>query len=121
MDRAEQRELIAYRLDRLRTLVPMFADFVDKDLARGNRLGALADYQAFVLRPLVEALGIRYCPARFDYGARYAAYDFPPEVAARLERLWLVCDSKELAERRREAETWLHEILIEIDEEGIGL
>jgi hypothetical protein len=121
LDRGEQREIVEHRLRRIRTLVPMFADFVHKDLRRGNRLGALANYHGFVLRPLVELLGIRHCPERSDYGVRYAVHDLPAAAVARLEHLWFVPDSGGVLERCDEALAWVEEVLDEIEAAGIDL
>jgi hypothetical protein len=121
VDREELREIVEHRLRRIHTLVPMFADFVEKELHRDNELGALANYHGFVLRPLVELLGIRYCPERSDYGVRHVVGDLPPEAVERLEHLWFVPDAAGVLERCRDALEWVGEILDDIEAEGIDL
>ncbi len=121
IDPAEQQELVSQRIDWLRSMLAMFADFVDKDLQRGNTLGALDAYRSTVLRPLVELLGIRYCPYRYDFGPRYALYEFPADVVERLEALSFIGDPTSLPELRREVEEWFGEIVSEIETHGVEL
>ncbi len=121
MDLEDQRTIVTNRLRGLESIVPMFSDFVDKELERNNPIGALVTYHAFVMRPLVELLGIRHCPHRFDYGSRYAVHEFPAKVVERLERLWFVAGAGELPARRAEAEAWFGETLREIEAAGIDL
>ena len=107
IDAAEHEQVLAARLRRLRETVPLFADFTDKELRRGNVAGAVAMYHAFLLRPLTELLLMLHCPERFDFGLRYTAFDLPPDAAARLERLWLAGDAGAIAAGAAEARTWI--------------
>ena len=118
IDSAEHDQILAARLRRLRETLPLFADFPDKELQRGNVAGAVAMYHAFLLRPLTEALLMLHCPERFDFGLRYAAFDLPPGDAARLERLWLAGDAGALAAGAAEARTWIADTLDALEAAG---
>lgn len=102
------------RLAVLRTTFEMFQVFTLKELNRGNPLDALIFYQAFTLRPLVEALRIRYQPARHGFYVRYAAYDLPADVVQRLEGLFFVTGVEDIRARRAEAEAWFDETIAQI-------
>jgi hypothetical protein len=91
--------------------VPLFAPFMQKELNRGNAIEALAFYQGLTLRPLVEALRLRYCPTRYNFHSRYLYYDLPPEVARRLEPFFFVADTAALRARHAEALAWCAEAL----------
>ena len=70
VDREALNARRALRRGQLRGAVPVYRMLVEKELARGHPLEALGFYQA-LLRALIELLGMRYRPERFDYGWRY--------------------------------------------------
>ena len=75
----------------------------------------MAYYQGQTLRPLVEALRIRYNPIRYNFYTRYVYYELPPEVVGQLEPLFFVADLDDLRAKRETAERWFHETLDAID------
>lgn len=107
------------RRDRLRARVDLFGVFVTKELRRGNGLGAQDEYQRVVLDALTQVLWMRYHPAHYTFGRKYAHYEFPSEVAARLERLSFVAGRDALADTCREAIAWFKEVVRDIDEPGV--
>lgn len=112
-DAPRQAELNA-RIESLRVTFPLFQSLVLKELNRGNAIEALAFYHAWTLRPLVELLRIRYCPARYQFHTRYIHYDLPCEIVARLMPMFFVRDAREIASRRDEAERWANELLSDL-------
>lgn len=107
------------RRDRLRLRVELFAPFVTKELLRGNALAALEGYDRVVLDALVQVLWMRYRPAHYAFGRKYAHVELPREVAARLEHLSFVAGREELADQCREAVAWFREVVPEITETGV--
>lgn len=99
------------RIEYLRLTFDLFQILTLKELNRGNSLEAFAFYQAYTLRPLVEALRIRYTPYHHNFHTRYIHYELPREVVKRLERLYFVPDPGQIAAQRSEAETWFQEII----------
>jgi hypothetical protein len=91
------------RLEAMRPAFDMFQSFVVKELNRGNAIEALHYYLSFTMRPLVEALRIRYSPFRYNFHSRYVYYDLPPEVVQTLERLFFVRDGADLRVKHAEA------------------
>jgi hypothetical protein len=81
-DRAALARRREQRLQQLRGAIPVYSMLVEKELARGHTLEALGFYQT-LLRFLIELLGIRHRPERFDFGWRYVDREFP-EVALEL-------------------------------------
>ena len=82
---------------------------------------ALVFYQAFVLRPLVEALRIRHDPWRHDFDVRYLRFDLPADVRERVEALWFVRDREDLAAKHAAASAWLREELATLDVDAVRL
>jgi hypothetical protein len=72
---------------------------------------AVAFYQSYTLRPLVEGLRILHDPTRYRFHTRYVQYDFPADDVRRLGELFFVADVRELAAKRARAECWFHEVL----------
>jgi hypothetical protein len=105
--RAQRREA---RRVALKLTFEMFQVLVEKELNRGNAIEAVAFYQSYTLRPLVEALRIRYAPQRSSFHTRYIHYDLPPEVVQRLEALFFVQDVADLRHKHQEAQQWFWEL-----------
>lgn len=121
LDREKLRRDIATRLELLRPQLTLMEHLVPKELDRGHPLDAIALYQALVVRPLVEALRMRYCPTRFSFGLRYVAYDLPAAVVARLEPLLYVRDPDDLRAKHAAAVAWCGEELAGLDAATMAL
>ena len=107
------------RRDRLRMRVELFAPFVTKELLRGNGLGALEAYERVILDALGQALWMRYRPAHYAFGMKYAKHELPAEVVSRLEQLSFVARPDELAGKTREAVAWFQETVNGVTEAGV--
>jgi hypothetical protein len=92
-----------------------------KSARRGDVAAAVAFYQAFTLRPLVEVLRMRHDPWRYDFDVRYLRPDLPDDVRRRVDALWLVRDLDDLVSKRDAAETWFREIVANLDVDAIDL
>ncbi len=101
-----------HRLAQLRGAVPVFRMLLAKELARGHPLEAFGFHQV-LLRALIELLGMRYRPDRFDFGWRYVETELPEPAQRLIERYAFIADagalrqlSSELAEElMRQLET----------------
>ena len=87
-----------------------------KEIQRGNHLEALAFYNAFTLRPLVEVLRIQYAPQRYNFHTRYVYYELPAEVVQDLEALYFIGDPQEISHKRQQAEAWFYQTLDNLKE-----
>jgi predicted nucleotidyltransferase len=94
------------RFDAHKTTFDMFQVLVLKELNRGNAMEALSYYVAYVLRPLVEVLRMKYSPWHYRFFTTYVYYEMPEEIVERLQPLYLVGDVNALKRCREEAETW---------------
>lgn len=121
LDRAAFAAEAVQRLDVLRRQFALFQGFVRAEVARGDAMAALQAYRAYTLRPLLDAVRMQYCPERYDYGPKYSRRDLPPEVTARLERLFYVPDLPGIPERQAEAEAWFAETVAVLGRVGIPL
>jgi hypothetical protein len=87
---------------------------VEKEIARGNALDAIAFYQRFIIDPLVVMLRVKYLPERYDFGLRYAHLDLPEEAAGALETLCFVADSEDLAREFETASSMIESLVNEL-------
>ncbi|MBW4449880.1 MAG: nucleotidyltransferase domain-containing protein [Spirirestis rafaelensis WJT71-NPBG6] len=90
--------------------------FVKKEINRGHLAQAIANYQSYTLRNLVELLGMLYRPYRYDFTIKYFNRDFPPEVVARVEPLFCITDLADLAKKQQLAEQMFAETLSRVEE-----
>lgn len=111
IDRAMWQARLKARVEVLRVLFPLFQPLVLKELHRHNHMEAVAFYQAYTVRPLVELLRIQHTPFHYDFYARYLYSELPPELVARLEPLFFLTDAADLSRKREQAEAWFNEVL----------
>ena len=114
LDRAALDAKLKERLSALRVTFDLFQILTLKELERRNDIEALAFYQGYTLRPLVEALRIRFAPTRYNFHTRYVQYDLPADVVQKLEALFFVKDVFDLRAKREQAERWFYQALDEI-------
>ena len=88
--------------------------FFEKYLGRGQELEAVDFYYRAILGSLVEALRIRHCPARHQFGVYYLSHDLPPEVLDALRPLFFIRDRADLASKREMAARWFGETMAAI-------
>ena len=94
-DRAALAKRREQRLQQLRGAIPVYSMLVEKELARGHMLEALGFYQT-MLRFLIELLGIRHRPERFDFDWRYVDREFPETARELIARHSFVGDGAKL-------------------------
>jgi hypothetical protein len=114
-NRTAHRARLRARLETLRVTFPMFQTLTLKEIFRRNAIEAMAFYNAYTLRPLVEILRMQHCPDRFDFASRYVYYDLPPDVVRRLEPLFFVGSLEDLPARRQQAEILFNTALAVMD------
>jgi hypothetical protein len=105
---------LAQRIPLLETPAELFHIFVEKELRRGRELDALHYYQGTLITRLVQALRMRYCPWRYNFGLRYLQRDLPEAVYQELRPLLFVADPAELAEKKAAALALLRRTLAEL-------
>lgn len=118
-DPAKVRADVAARVATLRVQVPLLEHLVAKELTRGHPTDAFGYYIGLVIRPLVELLRIRHCPARHAFGLRYLDHDIPAADLARLTPLLFLRDPADLAIKQAEAVAWCLDLLAAPDIAGL--
>lgn len=103
-------ERLQGRVKTLKVLFDLFQSLTLKEIKRTNWIEAIAFYQAYTLRPLIEALRIRDGSPRHAFATRYIYYDLPAEDIARLEALYFVSDGADLQRKHSEAVKWFWEV-----------
>lgn len=106
LDRDALAQRLKARVASSRQMFELFQVLVSKEVWRGNPIDALAFYHSLTLRPLVELLRIKYDPTRHNFGPRYLYVTLPPEVAARLERLYFPVERADIEVKRSAAAEW---------------
>lgn len=99
-DRATLANRRKERLTQLQGAIPVYSMLVEKELARGHALEALGFYQV-LLRYLIELLGMRHRPERFDFGWRYVDRELPEAARAIIARHSYVGDGAALSRLAR--------------------
>jgi hypothetical protein len=103
----------AKRRDDLGEWFSVSQNFVRKAIIRGHEVEALAAFWGYTLKPLVELLRMRYCPARWDFGMRYLQRDLPRPVYDELRDIMFIGESVDLAEHQAKAVAWGERLLRE--------
>ncbi len=120
LDRDADLEQARQRLAPLRSGFEMFQHLVIKECRRGRACDALAFYQAWTLRPLIEAIRLLHVPALRGFGMRYLARDLPAPVVRRIEGLAYVRDLSHLVVAQRQASAWFTECMDRLQAQGPG-
>lgn len=115
LDLAAHAATLKGRLVTLRALFALFRTLTLKELNRGNSIEALAFYHGYTLRPLVEALRIRYAPLHYNFHTRYIHYELPEELVKTLEALYYPIDPTDLRQKRDQAEALFFHTLDYLD------
>lgn len=105
----------AERRDDLEAWFSVSQNFARKAIVRGREVEALAAFWGYTLKPLVELLRMRYCPARWDFGMRYLERDLPGPVYDELRDIMFVGESADLAEHLAKAVAWGERLLRELE------
>lgn len=120
LDMAADLQAAKARVPALAAQFEMFQHLVLKEIARGHGSDALAFYQAWTLRPLVEALRLLHAPHTRIFGLRYLARDLPAEVVVRVEALAYVGSLQQLTAAHDAARAWGRECLRRLQALGPG-
>jgi hypothetical protein len=87
---------------------------VNRAIARGDTVEAVAMLQSYGVGALVRLLRIRHCPARHDFGLRYLRTDLPAGYADRVAAL---LEGDDLQTRADATFAWQDELLAELGEQ----
>jgi hypothetical protein len=108
----------AKRRDDLEAWFSVSQNFVRKAILRGHEVEALAAFWGYTLKPLVELLRMRYCPARWDFGMRYLQRDLPGPVYDELRDIMFVGEFIDLSEHLAKAVAWGERLLRESESDS---
>jgi len=113
-DRAAFDARLKQRVETLRVTFDLFQPLALKELNRGNAIEAIAFYQSWVLRPLVELLHIQHAPFHYNFNTRYVQYDLSKPVIKKLQPLFFIRDIYDLRAKRVQAEKWFYEVMEQV-------
>lgn len=98
------------RLKVIEASFPFFKDLVLKEVARKRPIDTMAFYRS-LSNLLIELLGMKYRPFRYDFGLRYTHLDFPEDVQAKLEKILYVTDMEAVGEQVLKIEEMVYSIV----------
>jgi hypothetical protein len=84
---------------------------VNRAIARGDTVEAVAFHHSYGVSTLVRLLRIQLCPARHDFGLRYLRTDLPAGYA---ERVATMFEGEDLQVRADATFAWQDEVLAEL-------
>lgn len=107
----EMQEKQARYLETLAGTLPLAVTEIRKQIARERPIDAASQYQRFVSARLGGLLNLKYRPAQFDFGIRYAERAYPPEVNMRLRELLYLNSFDDLPAALEMAVAWAEDLL----------
>lgn len=113
---ADTKDFHKKRSDRLHTIeasFPFFKELVLKEVARNRPVDAMAFYRT-VTNFLIELLGMKYRPYRYDFGLRYTHIDFPQDVQNFLQEALYVRDISDIQAQVIKIENKISELISEL-------
>lgn len=111
IDRDQHRQMLVKRRESLKSEFAIFQVMVLKEINRNHPVEAVQYYYRHTLQPLLQALGMKYRPERYNYHTRYVYDELPEEVVQKLEKLYFVNNLMDLEMRQKEAEEWFWEVM----------
>jgi hypothetical protein len=120
LDLAADMQLARERISWLCNSFAMFQHLIKKEIRRGRATDALAFYQAWTVRPLVEALRLLHAPHTRIFGMRYLSRDLPSTIVRRVEDLSFARDLAHLSELHVEACGWFEDCITRLRLQGPG-
>ncbi|MBN2541230.1 hypothetical protein JXI42_00030 [bacterium] len=97
-----------------RDMFDLIAIEARKQILRGNKIDAFIDHNMLVARFLAYLLNLKYRPAKYDFGLRYANREYPAEVVAFLEDVMIGLNFDELETKMQLVERKFYELLEEL-------
>ena len=105
-DRDKLREVLRDTLKQHKLAAGITEGFVEKEVLRGNLLGALHWHISFVNRFLQQVVRMRHSPHRYTFSLRYADLDLPREACDEFRRLLQVDGLDDVLAKHRDAQEW---------------
>jgi predicted nucleotidyltransferase len=72
---------------------------VRKEIARGQFMDAMHNYQFWLVEPTIELARIKYAPLKVSYGLKHGSRDLPKEVVAAIESLYIITSLEDLGNK----------------------
>ena len=121
MDKTKWQSKLETRLKELEESLPIYIVQVLKPLDRHQNTEAFAFFYHGLLRKLVELLGIRFRPYRYDFELRYLERDFPQKEQDSILEYMKYIDPDDLRKKVALVEQDFKENLAIIKNQGIHL
>ena len=121
VNKIEWQEKLEHRVKELENAFPIYILQVLKPLDRHQNTEAFAFFYHGLLRRLVELMGIRFRPYRYDFELRYLERDFPQKEQQSIHEYMKYVDPDDLRKKVALIDQDINENLAVIKKEGIRL
>lgn len=121
VNKIEWQGRLEKRVEELEATLPIYVLQVLKPLDRHHYTEAFAFYYHGLLRKLVELMGIRYRPYRYDFELRYLERDFPQKEQTSIHEYMKYVDPDDLRKKVALIDQDFRENLTVIKDQGIRL
>jgi hypothetical protein len=108
---SEVAEKIKNRVEVIEKYNELRQTYVERALNRGLYLEAEEKYRELVLKNLIEALRLQYCPQKSDYHVKHISKDLPEDIVKEIENLFKVTSVEEIREKNIKANELLTQTL----------
>ncbi len=102
------------RAEELSQGFPIFKTLTLKEIERGKSIDAIGFFQAGLVRPYIEVLGMLRRPFKYDFGMRYIHQTFPLDEQKLIEEFCYVARFKDLPEKLAKLENEFNEAIKQI-------
>lgn len=113
--KGEISEKIKKRVKRIKKYSKLRNTYVERAINRGLYLEAEEKYHYFVLKVLIEAFRLLYCPEKSNHHVKHIDRDLPKEVVKKVEDLFKVSSMEELRDKYSKANELLNETLANLE------
>ncbi len=121
LNQTEWQSKLETRVKELEDALPIYVTQVLKALDRRRNAEAFAFYYHGLLRKLVELLGMRFRPYRYDFELRYLERDFPQKEQESIHEYMKYVDPDDLRKKVESVEQDIRENITAIKNVGIRL
>lgn len=89
--------------DKMKRTFEFFFFMVEKEIARGHYIDALAFYFELTLKPLIRLLRKKYNPIHYNFELRYLYDELPKNITDELEQLLSISNMNDLSIKHQHA------------------
>jgi predicted nucleotidyltransferase len=102
LDTASHTQMLQDRKQFLTEKMELGELSVKKEIARGQFMDALHNYQFWLVEPVIELARIKHAPLKISYGLKHGSRDLPKDIVAAIESLYTIASLEDLRSKIKE-------------------